>query len=93
MLRISSECLVQTPDTDLVFPVQRPTTFENIVVAINWRRHAIWRFTTRQHTDKFWLYTMMTDIEDTGLLLKGSSQVVWDRMENDKPTYASIMGL
>lgn len=91
MLRVSPECVVPSPNADLVFPVQGRATIENAVLAINMRRHAVLKFTNEQQASKFWLYTMMMDIEERNIVEKGSSQVAWERMDNDGPSFSLIL--
>lgn len=91
MLRVSPECVVPSPNADLVFPVQERATIESAVLAINMRRHAVLRFTNEQQAAKFWIYTMMMDVEERNIVAKGSSQVVWDRMDNDRPSFSLIL--
>lgn len=91
MLRVSPDCVVPSPNADLVFPVQGRVTIQSAVLAINVRRHAVLRFTNEQQASKFWLYTLMMDMEDRKIVKKGSSQVVWDRMENDRPSYVPLI--
>lgn len=57
----------------LRFRVLKPTTVRAIAVLINKKKHSPYKLTDAWESERFWIYTILCDIEALGLIKRGSA--------------------
>ncbi|KAJ5630035.1 hypothetical protein N7528_003692 [Penicillium herquei] len=61
----------------LTIPLTTQATVRTITDSINSKGRDRYRFTTELEGCKFWIFTLISDLETTGLVASGSGNAVW----------------